>query len=82
MDEESRRSQMPAEYMFKNLPQVGEHDDYAAYTVEKMDEFGIAKGMIGSMRISRDPESGYQRAPRPVHRLLRRQPEQRHGRGA
>ena len=48
MDEESRQQfQMPAEYMFKNLPQVGEHDDYAAYTVEKMDEFGIAKGMIG-----------------------------------
>lgn len=48
MDEESRQQfQMPAEYMFKNLPQVGEHDDYAAYTVGKMDEFGIAKGMIG-----------------------------------
>jgi len=48
MDEESRQQfQMPAEYMFKNLPQVGEHDDYAAYTVDKMDEFGIAKGMIG-----------------------------------
>ena len=48
MDEESRQQfQMPAEYMFKNLPQVGEHDDYVAYTVEKMDEFGIAKGMIG-----------------------------------
>ena len=48
MDEESRQQfQMPAEYMFKNLPQVGEHDDYAVYTLSKMDEFGIAKGMIG-----------------------------------
>ncbi len=48
MDEESRQQfQMPAEYMFKSLPQVGEHDDYAVYTLSKMDEFGIAKGMIG-----------------------------------
>src|SRR5210317_1577604 len=48
MDEESRQQfQMPAEYMFKQLPQVGEHDDYAIYTLSKMDEFGIAKGMIG-----------------------------------
>ena len=48
MDEESRRMfQMPAQYMFKVLPNVGESSDYVALTLELMDRYGVAKGMIG-----------------------------------
>ena len=37
MDEQSRQMfQMPAQYMFKDLPKVGKRDDYIAYTLEKM----------------------------------------------
>ena len=39
--------QMPAQYMFKDLPKVGKRDDYIAYTLEKMDEFNIEKAMLG-----------------------------------
>jgi len=48
MDEESRQMfQMPAQYMFKDIPNTGKQDDYLAYTIEKMDEFGIAQAMVG-----------------------------------
>ncbi len=48
MDEESRQMfKMPAQYMFKDLPKVGKHDDYIAYTIDKMDEFNIEKAMLG-----------------------------------
>ncbi len=36
MDEESRQMfQMPAQYMFKDIPNTGKQDDYLAYTIEK-----------------------------------------------
>jgi len=48
MDEESRQMfQMPAQYMFKDVPNTGKQDDYLQYTIDKMDEFGIEKAMIG-----------------------------------
>ena len=48
MDEESReRFEMPAQYMFKELPQTGRRDDYIAFTVDQMDRFGIDKAMLG-----------------------------------
>jgi predicted TIM-barrel fold metal-dependent hydrolase len=48
MDEASRQyAKMPAEHLFRNVPDIGEQDDYVAYTVAKMDEFGIDKAMIG-----------------------------------
>ena len=51
MDEQSRQMfQMPAQYMFKDLPKVGKRDDYIAYTLEKMDEFNIDKAMLGLMK--------------------------------
>ena len=34
---------MPAQYMFKDIPQSGKQDDYIAWTVAEMDRFGIAK---------------------------------------
>jgi len=48
MDEQSRQMfKMPAQYMFKDIPKAGVQDDYIAYTISKMDEFGIEKAMIG-----------------------------------
>ena len=48
MDEESRRLfQMPAQYMFKDVPDVGGQPDYTAYTLGEMDKYGIATAMIG-----------------------------------
>ena len=47
MDEESRQMfQMPAQYMFKDIPDSGEQADYLAYTLGKMDEFGIQRAMM------------------------------------
>lgn len=48
MDDESRNySKMPAEYMFRNVPDIAAHDDYVAYTVAKMDAVGVHKAMVG-----------------------------------
>ena len=47
MDEESRNVfKMPAQYMFRNIPDAGKRDDYIAYTVEQMDKHGIAMAML------------------------------------
>lgn len=48
MDEESHRLfKMPAQYMFKDIPQAGAQSDYVAYVVEQMDRFNIERAMIG-----------------------------------
>lgn len=48
LDTESReRMEMPAQYLFKNLPEVGPQTDYAAYTVAQMDKHGVTQAMIG-----------------------------------
>jgi hypothetical protein len=47
LDRESREQfEMPAQYLFKDLPQVPE-GDYVAYTVAEMDRHGIARAMVG-----------------------------------
>ncbi|MFP6664648.1 MAG: amidohydrolase family protein [Deltaproteobacteria bacterium] len=38
--------EMPAGYMFKDLPRAGEQKDYVAWTVQEMDRFGIERAMI------------------------------------
>ena len=38
---------MPAQYMFKDVPQTGHADDYVKWTVEQMDRFNIDKAMVG-----------------------------------
>jgi len=38
---------MPAQYMFKDIPNTGKKDDYIAYTVELMDKFNIERAMTG-----------------------------------
>jgi predicted TIM-barrel fold metal-dependent hydrolase len=48
LDEESRSVfQMPVQYMFKDIPQAGPQTDYVAYTIEQMDQVGIARAMLG-----------------------------------
>lgn len=48
LDQDSReRFEMPAQYMFKDIPKVGAQDDYVAYTVAEMDRHGIARAMVG-----------------------------------
>jgi predicted TIM-barrel fold metal-dependent hydrolase len=48
MDEESRSSfAMPAQYMFKDLPEAANVSDFTAYTLELMDRHGIERAMIG-----------------------------------
>ena len=47
LDAESRQQfEMPAQYMFKDIPKTGKQDDYIAYTVAEMDKFGIATGTV------------------------------------
>lgn len=48
LDEQSREQfKMPAQYMFKDIPQAGEQDDYIAYTLAQMDKYNIQKAMLG-----------------------------------
>lgn len=48
LDRESRQVfEMPAQYMFKNIPDAGKQDDYIAYTVAQMDRHGVDRAMIG-----------------------------------
>ncbi len=48
LDQESReRFEMPAQYLFKDLPRIDAQDDYVAYTVAEMDRYGVARAMIG-----------------------------------
>ena len=48
LDAESREVfEMPAQYLFKDLPKTGRHDDYIAYTLAEMDKYGIERAMLG-----------------------------------
>ncbi|CAB1370799.1 amidohydrolase family protein [Denitratisoma oestradiolicum] len=48
MDEESHKQfKMPAQYMFKDIPQAGRQSDYVAYVIEQMDRYNIERSMIG-----------------------------------
>lgn len=47
MDKESRDSfKMPAQYMFKNIPNITGEKDLIAYTVAEMDKYDIRKAML------------------------------------
>jgi uncharacterized protein len=47
-DKESREAfSMPAQYMFKDVPQTGDPGDFVKWTVEQMDRFNIDKAMCG-----------------------------------
>ncbi len=48
MDEESRNMfKMPAQYMFKDIPDSGRKQDYIAYTLAQMDKHNIQRAMLG-----------------------------------
>jgi predicted TIM-barrel fold metal-dependent hydrolase len=48
LDEESRKVfKMPAQYMFKNIPQIGDKEDPIGYCLEEMDKWGVEKAMLG-----------------------------------
>jgi uncharacterized protein len=38
---------MPAQYMFKDIPQSGRQDDYLAWTVAQMDKHNVEKALVG-----------------------------------
>ena len=38
---------MPAQYMFKDIPQSGKQDDYLAWTVAQMDKHKVEKALVG-----------------------------------
>jgi predicted TIM-barrel fold metal-dependent hydrolase len=38
---------MPAQYMFKDIPQSGRQDDYLAWTVAQMDKHNVDKALVG-----------------------------------
>lgn len=47
-DQESRQAfEMPAQYMFKGVPQIGKSEDYLAWTVAQMDLHNIEKALVG-----------------------------------
>ena len=47
-DEESKSMfKMPAQYMFKDIPETGSHDDFIQYTLDQMDKFHINMAMVG-----------------------------------
>jgi predicted TIM-barrel fold metal-dependent hydrolase len=39
--------EMPAQYMFKAVPELRDIRDFVGWTVEQMDRFGIAKALVG-----------------------------------
>ena len=48
MDKQSHEMfKMPAQYMFKDIPQIDGQEDYVAYTVAQMDKHNIERAMIG-----------------------------------
>jgi predicted TIM-barrel fold metal-dependent hydrolase len=40
--------EFPVEYMFKDVPKTGQQGDYIKYTLEKMDQHGIERALIGA----------------------------------
>ena len=47
-DEESRSMfKMPAQYMFKEIPETGSHDDFIQFTINEMDRYCINMAMVG-----------------------------------
>jgi hypothetical protein len=59
---------MPAQYMFKDVPQTGHADDYVQWTVEQMDKHGIDQG-AGRLERERNLAPGQGALSRPL--LLR-----------
>jgi predicted TIM-barrel fold metal-dependent hydrolase len=64
MDEQSRKMfSMPAQYMFKDIPQAGSVEDKVAWTVAQMDRFNIEKAMCGISAAQTDRIEAMRRYP-------------------
>ncbi len=64
MDEESRTMfKMPAQYMFKDIPDTGKKEDYIAYTIEQMDKHNIDRAMLGIDDHNEVAKEAYKRHP-------------------
>jgi uncharacterized protein len=62
LDRESREVfEMPAQYLFRNLPDIGKHDDYVAYTIGELDKYSIGRAMLG---VNEDKDSASREAIR------------------
>lgn len=49
LDEASRNfEKMPAEHLFRHIPEIADVADRVAWTVDQMDRFDIAKAMVGT----------------------------------
>ena len=46
---------MPAQYMFKDIPETGNVDDFVKWTVDQMDQHNIDKALIGFNEYARAP---------------------------
>ncbi len=58
-DPKARNYKMPAQYMFKSIPDIGELKDPVGWAVEQMDKFNIERALIGI-----DPNSDLPRVAR------------------
>ena len=47
--------EFPVEYIFKDVPETGHHDDALKFTLEQMDQYGIERALIG---VEPDDETG------------------------
>ena len=62
MDEQSRKQfKMPAQYLFKDLPQTGGIEDRVAWTIAQMDRFNIARALVGFSEASETSMAAYSR---------------------
>jgi uncharacterized protein len=58
LDKESRDSfDFPAQYMFKDVPDVGKSSDYVLLTLREMDKYGIERAMVGMSGTSSTSEA-------------------------
>ena len=58
LDKESRESfDFPAQYMFKDVPDVGKSSDYVLLTLREMDKYGIERAMVGMSGTSSTSEA-------------------------
>lgn len=63
-DESSKNYvKMPAEYMFRNIPDIAQQDDYIKYTVEQMDKWGIERAMLSISDEKSVPSEAIRRFP-------------------
>ena len=80
MDEESRQQfKMPAQYMFKDIPQLKASGDYVHFLVERMDRYGIEVALVGYFDGSAAAAAAKRDLSAALHLRLPGEPQSRHG---